>query len=289
MKQYKAAGARYLFLLPGLLIYVVVIIIPAFYSLYLSLFRWNGVSPHKEFVGLTNYLDTLTDPAFHMAALNNVKWVLMTLFFTVGFALAFAVILNRSFRGRTLFRGIFYFPYVLSGVVVGIIWTWIYQPQLGLLVNLGKLLGWDFLQYPFLSESSTALVAVYIASLWQTTGQPMILFLAGLQTVPQDLVEAAWIDGAGKIRSFFYITLPMLRETFVIVFATQIISAVKVYDIIRSMTGGGPARTTETLSMLMLNQTYRFAEIGSGTAISWIMVLILAVIVTPYVMFMTKE
>jgi raffinose/stachyose/melibiose transport system permease protein len=281
--------SRYCFLLPGIAIYFGVIVFPAFYSLYLSFYKWNGVSPVKEFVAFGNYARTLADPAFKKAALNNVKWVIMTMVFTVSAALFLATLINRQFKGRIIFRGIFYFPYILSGIVVGIIWSWIYQPQLGLLVNLGKTFRIPFLEVPYLAQPKTALYASYIASLWQTTGGPMILFLAGLQTVPTDLIEAAYIDGAGRARTFIYVTIPMLRETFVIVLATQIIHAVKVYDVIRALTNGGPARNTETMSMLMLNQTFRYADFGMGTALSWIMVIILSAIIVPYVLFMARD
>jgi raffinose/stachyose/melibiose transport system permease protein len=138
------------------------------------------------------------------------------------------------------FRGGFYFPYVLSGVIVAIIWSWVYHPQLGLIANLAGVFGFGGSAKALLADTRTAFFAVYAAALWQGVGAPMVLFLAGLQTIPRDLFEAATIDGTNKFQAFIHVTIPMLRETFVVVFATQIITSMKVYDLIYAMTGGGP-------------------------------------------------
>ena len=132
-----------------------------------------------------------------------------------------------------------------------------------------------------ISKANTALLGVYIAALWQGFGAPMIIFLAGLNTIPKELYEAATIDGAHKI--------PMHREAFVVVFATQIILSMKVYDIIRAMTEGGPAQRTQTMATWMVNQTFTFAKVGTGTAIAVMMVLVLMAVIIPFVLFMAKE
>ena len=290
-KQSLVGGpSRYLFLLPAVVIYCSVVVYPTFYSLFLSFFKWNGIAPVKEFVGLNNYINLFTtDSVFKMALRNNFLWMCMTILFTVTLALCFALLLNMKFRGRTVARGILYFPYILSGVIVAVTWQWIYHPQLGLLNNFLSAIGKPEWMYPVLSETNTAFPAVFIAGLWQYVGQPMILFLAGLSTIPTDLTEAAHIDGANKIQCFFRITLPMLKETTMIVLATQIINSMKVYDIVYAMTGGGPAQSTQTLATWMVTQTFTFAKLGTGAAISWIMVLLSAVIVVPYVIYQSKN
>ena len=213
----------------------------------------------------------------------------MTVCVTVTISLLLALLVNQQFKGRTAVRGILYFPYILSGVMVAIIWSWVYQPQLGLLKGVMDMLGITGISTAWLSSPSTALPAVFFAALWQGIGGPMTLFLAGLQTIPADLKEAAWIDGANKFQTFFKVTLPMLSETFVIVLATQIIASMKVYDIIYAMTGGGPANSTQTLSTWMVSQTFTFSNFGIGTAISTIMVLVMMVIIVPYVSMMSKD
>ena len=276
--------------MPAALIYILVIVIPSFYSFYLSFYKWNGVAAEKVFVGLQNYITLINvDKVFFKAITNNVIWVVLVMVFTVGVSLSIAILLNRAFKGRTLFRGIFYFPYILSGIVVAIIWQWIYNPQLGLLHGLLKLFNLSHLSKAWLADPQTALYAVYVAALWQGIGAPMVLFLAGLQTIPKDLYEAALIDGAGSFHILRSITIPMLRETFVIVFATQIISAMKVYDIIWGMTAGGPARSTQTMATWTVMQTFDFANLGMGTAIAVIMVLVMMIIIIPYVIFMARD
>lgn len=225
---------------------------------------------------------------FITAFRNNIIWMVLTLVFTVSIALLLAIVMNRQFKGRVIYRAIIYFPYTLSAISVGTMWVWIYHTQLGLINGLLRLIGLDNLTRAWLSEPNIALYAVYIASLWQGIGGPFVLFLSGLQTIPTDCLESALIDGAGKIRTFFHITLPLLKETLIVVFATQIINSFKVFDLITAMTGGGPAQKTQTLATWMYQQSFMFSKLGSGAAISWIMVVVLSVII-PYTIYMGRE
>jgi raffinose/stachyose/melibiose transport system permease protein len=282
--------SKWLFLLPGVIIYLIVIVIPTFRSFYTSLFKWNGLMTQKTFVGLDNYINLFTkDPIFPTALLNNIIWVVLSMTLTIGVALLLALILNRAFKGRAVFRGIFYFPYVLSGVVVGICWAWMYDPSQGLLNTMLRGVGLDQFAHTWIADGKTALIATYIASMWRSVGAPMVIFLAGLQTIPSEILEASDIDGAGSFRKFFWVMVPMLKETFLIVVATQIIRALKVYDIIIVMTGGGPANSTQTLATWMVLQTFRFTNYGKGTAIACVMLIMMMIIILPYVNHMSKE
>ena len=281
---------RYLFLAPSFAIYMAIIVVPAFYSLYLSFHSWRGGKSQMEFLGFDNYVKVFTqDTTFGIAIRNNLIWVLLTLIVTVSVALLLALLLNQTFRGRTAVRGILYFPYILSGVVVGMIWTWVYQPQYGLYNAIMETLNLSQFKHSWLADVNTSFVAIYIAALWRGVGQPMVLFLAGLQSVPHELIEASRIDGASKLQSFIHVTVPQLRETFFIVYATQFISSLKVYDIVKTMTNGGPAERTNTLATLMVRQTFEFANFGTGAAISWIMIMILLVVIVPYVIKMSRD
>ncbi|HUC92876.1 MAG TPA: sugar ABC transporter permease [Paenibacillus sp.] len=280
----------WLFLLPALLVYLTVIFIPSFYSLYLSFFSWNGVAPAKEFVGLQNYADLIMkDAVFAKALLNNILWSIGSLTIILGLGLSLALLLNKKIKGRIAFRGIFYFPYVLSGVVVATIWTWIYNPMQGFINKALESLGLESWTRAWLAEPKYALAAVFVAAVWQGVGQPLVLFLAGLQTIPADPYEAAIIDGAKPYQRFWYITIPMLRETFIIVVAITMVASMKVYDIIYAMTGGGPAESTHVLASWMYIQTFKFANIGTGSAISMFLVLITMIIIVPYVFYTTKK
>lgn len=282
--------SRYLFLVPGAIIYLLIIVIPAFYSLYLSMFKWNGIAAKKIFVGFKNYSNIIIhDPVFKTALKNNVTWTVLTLIITVSVGLLFALLVNKKFSGRTMVRGVLYFPYVLSGITVAMTWNWVYHPQMGMLVNLMQGIGLPQFAKAWLADSKTAFYAVFAAGFWHGVGMPMVLFMSGLQTIPPELEEAANIDGANKFQNFINITIPMLKETFIIVFATQIIQSLKIYDIITGMTAGGPEQSTQTLATWMVTQTYNFSNIGTGTALAWILVFVSILVVIPYVMFMIKE
>ncbi|KQO10795.1 carbohydrate ABC transporter permease [Paenibacillus sp. Leaf72] len=280
----------WLFVFPALFIYIAIIFIPTLYTLYLSFFNWNGVAPVKTFVGLSNYTDLLLhDSVFPRAVANNLLWTLGSLTIIMGIGLMLAILLNQKLKGRIVFRGIFYFPYVLSGVIVATIWTWMYNPMQGLFNKALELIGLGSWAQAWLAEPKFALYAVFVAAVWNGVGQPMVLFLAGLQTIPQDPYEAATIDGAKPRQMFWFITVPLLRETFVIVIAITMVSSMKVYDLIYAMTGGGPAESTHVLASWMYIQTFKFANIGTGSAISMFLVLISLIIIIPYVYYTTKK
>ncbi|ANY66757.1 ABC transporter permease [Paenibacillus sp. BIHB 4019] len=280
----------WLFVFPALFIYVAIIFIPTLYTLYLSFFNWNGVAPVKTFVGLSNYTDLLLhDSVFPRAVANNLLWTLGSLTIIMGIGLMLAILLNQKLKGRIVFRGIFYFPYVLSGVIVATIWTWMYNPMQGLFNKALELVGLGSWAQAWLAEPKFALYAVFVAAVWNGVGQPMVLFLAGLQTISQDPYEAATIDGAKPRQMFWFITVPLLRETFVIVIAITMVSSMKVYDLIYAMTGGGPAESTHVLASWMYIQTFKFANIGTGSAISMFLVLISLIIIIPYVYYTTKK
>ncbi len=277
------------FLAPALLIYIIIIVFPGIYSVVLSLFEWNGVA-EKRFVGLANYVKLFTnDDIFRIALKNNVIWIVLTVCITVVLALILALVLNGKFTGRIVYRSIFYFPYMLSWIVIGIIWKWMYNPNFGMTNTFLGAVGLDSLKGSYLSNPKIALYCIFAAALWQGLGQPMLYFLAGLQTMSSDVLEAARIDGAGKINLFIRIIVPMLKETFVIVLATQIIASMKVYDIIYVMTDSGPANSTQTLATYMYNQTFSYNNLGMGSTVATIMVIIMMFIIVPYVIFSTKE
>lgn len=289
LKSKKTDIKSYLFLLPAFIIFSSVVIAPTIYSFYLSFFSWNGIG-EKTFVALDNYLNLFLEDAVFLTALkNNFVWILLTIVFTVSLSLMLAVVLNRSFKGRVVYRAIFYVPYMLSWVVVGVIWKWMYNPNMGFINEFLEMIGLESLKVSWLSEPKIALYCVYFAALWQGVGQPMILFLSGLQTIPTDILEAATIDGASRVKAFFYITIPMLKETFVVVFATLIIAAMKLYDIIKVMTGGGPGNATETLATYMYSQTFMYNNFGKGSAVASTMFLMMILIIVPYVIYTAKE
>lgn len=275
-------------MLPALIIYLSVIVIPVFYSLFISLHKWNGVAP-MEFVGLSNYTTLFTnDKTFITALKNNLLWIVMTIAITMSAALGLAVMLNHQFRGRTVFRALFYFPCVVAPIAVAIIWRWIYNPNIGFINQFFKLLGINYKQ-TWISNPKASIYAVFAASLWQGVGSPMLLFMAGLAAVPSEILEAAWVDGASPVKRFFLVTVPLMKNTFVMVIANLITAAMKVYDIVAGLTDGGPNNSTQMLGTYMYSQTFQYNNVGMGTAVAVVMVLMMLLVIVPYVSFTAKE
>ena len=281
--------APYLFILPAFIIFTSVIVLPAFNSFWISLHSWSGMDD-MVFIGFSNYMHLFTEShVFWTALRNNITWMGLMLTFMVSASLGFALLLNAKFLGRTFFRGLFYFPFVLSGILVGIIWRWMYNANFGFFNEFLSLIGLEQFRHTWLGNPDGALFYVFIAALWRGVGAPMILFLAGLQTIPEDVLESADIDGAGRIRKFFFIKLPLLKETFMIVLATQIIAAMGVFDIIQATTAGGPGNSTQVLASYMVQQSFQFTNMGMGATISSVMIVLLMLVVVPYVLYTTRE
>ncbi|HEY9345061.1 MAG TPA: sugar ABC transporter permease [Inquilinus sp.] len=282
--------APWLFLAPATLIFAIVLVYPMVYSSWLSLFRWDGVSPDKLWMGLGNYVELFTrNRVFWIALKNNVIWSLLSLVVPTGIGLALALALEGRFRGSAFFRSVFYFPAILSMSIVGLIWSWMYHPSLGLVNQLLEVLGLSGLERNWLSDPKISLYSVFVAAVWHNAGLPMLLFLAGLQTISREVLDAARIDGAGRFQRFWYVTFPLLRETTMVVVAITAINSLKVYDIIYVMTYGGPANRTQVLGSWMYFLTYNHNEVGLGTAIAVILFLLTLVFAIPYTRHMVRS
>jgi raffinose/stachyose/melibiose transport system permease protein len=280
----------WLFIAPAIFIFVVVLVYPMIYSIYLSLFEWNGVSETKNFVGLDNYVELFTsNRVFWIAFKNNVIWVVLSVLVPTGIGLALALTLNMTFGGNSFFRGLFYFPAILSMSIVGLIWSWMYHPTLGLINQVLQQSGLGFLENHWLSNPHIALYSVFVAAAWHNAGLPMLLFLAGLQTIPKDCIEAARIDGATRFQVLRHVTIPLLKETTLIVIAITAINSLKVYDIIYVMTYGGPANQTQVLGTWMYFLTYNHNEVGLGTAIAVILFGMTLIFAVPYARYMARD
>jgi raffinose/stachyose/melibiose transport system permease protein len=282
-RAWRPTATALLFTLPALAIYATIIVYPLFYSGYLSLFDWDGVRDRRTFVGLENYRILLTENrVFWIALTNNAIWTTVALIVPTTLGLILALALDQRLRGRAFFRGIFYFPAILSLSITGLIFTWIYHPTLGFLNQMLEWVGAGSLQMAWLSEPSVALYAVMVAAAWHNTGLPMLLYLAGLQAIPREIIEAAQVDGAGPFRCFRLVTFPMLRETTFVVVAVTFINSLKVYDIVYVMTYGGPANTTQVLGTWMYFLTYNFNRVGLGTSIAVILFGLTLIFAVPY-------
>jgi raffinose/stachyose/melibiose transport system permease protein len=280
----------YLFLAPALLWYLAFLVYPMYQSLVISFMDWDGLSADIKFIGFENYRQIFfADDTARLALRNNILWTLGTILIPTTIGLLLAVALDRKLRGRTLFRAIFYGPAVLPLVAVGLIWAWMYNPQFGFINTLLEMVGLGFLARGWLSVFETALPATFITAVWGSIGFPMILYLAALQAIPAEQYEAARMDGASGRQQFFNITLPWLREANVIVFSLAVINSFRTFDLIYTMTYGGPGRVTQVLGTWMYFNAFQYYHAGYGAAIAWIIALITLVVAIPYIQRMSRD
>ncbi|HMN27702.1 MAG TPA: sugar ABC transporter permease, partial [Caldilineaceae bacterium] len=240
--------APYLWVLPAVLVYLVFKIAPMIAGLYLSLLQWDGIEPAK-FVGLQNYRRMFGDEIIGLAFLNNTKYAIGTVVGKIVVSLFLAVLLNGALRGRSFYRTTLFLPVVMSFVVVGILWTWLYNAQFGLVNSLFRGLGLDFLIADWLGDPKIALWSLMVVDVWKWYGFHMVIFLAGLQTIPNELYEAARIDGATRWQQFWRITLPLLQPVMVVNVTLAFMGAFNVFDVPYVMTEGGPANSTMVMAL----------------------------------------
>jgi raffinose/stachyose/melibiose transport system permease protein len=275
IKKIRNVFTPYLFVLPAFLIYGTLVFYPILYSMVLSLYKWDGISAIKEFVGIQNYVYILTkDPVFYLALVNNLKWTIASIIIPVTLGLFFALIFNSNKKGFSVFRGAIYFPATLSLVMIGNIWVWVYDPNLGLISNLTSKITSGSVDFNWLSNPSHALYYVVIAASWGYAGTCMLMFMAGLQSIPTEIFESAKIDGVNRLQKLVYITLPLIKNTMNVVLVTTFVGAFKVFDIIFVMTNGGPGRATNVLASWSYAQVFTYHDMGRGSAIAWVLALI---------------
>jgi len=222
-----------LFVLPALVLYAVFVILPVLQAMQYSLYKWNGLTPLTDFVGLQNYVTAFGNKAFQTSIGNNVLVVVLSLFIQIPFSLTLAVLLNRRFRGRAILRLLFFLPYVLSEAVTGIVFTLMLQPDSVLDTSL-KTVGLEGLIQDWLGDSTLVMVTLFVIISWKYFGFHMIIMLAGLQGIPRELEEAALIDGADRRQSFRYVTLPLLGPTIRVSVFLSIIGALQLFDMVWS-------------------------------------------------------
>lgn len=269
--------APYLFLFPSLLLLVSFVYAPAVENMVYSLFSWSSVRTDSQFVGLQNYRDLLDNPVFWRALINNILYAIVSIFFQVFCALVLAAILVGGIIGpvmRNFFRTAIFLPSILPVTVVGLLWQLIYQPTIGLVDQVLFSTGLHGLSHVWLGEERTAMMAVIMVSQWQYTGYMMVLFMVAIQAIPKDLYEALRMEGANRIQQFFYITVPGVRESTLILTVITIFGAFKVFDIVWVMTAGGPNNASEVLGTHMYRSAFRNDVSGYAAAIATVIFLI---------------
>ena len=274
----KSGKSLYLFVLPGLLIYLVFFVYPTLQGLVLSFSRWDGVS-EKTWIGLDNYRRMLTgDDIFGKAFTNNLKFMLSVVVFQTFLSLTLAILLFKNTRANIFFRSLYFFPTILSSVAVAFIWGFMYNPNVGVINNVLGKAGLDVLAHNWLGDPKIAIYSIAFAQIWAHTGQMIVVFVAGLQAIPHDLYEAAHLDGAGRWQAFRNVTWPLVAPAATIVAAYTTIQSFKAFDLIFALTGGGPVYSTEILSTYIYHTAFQGSEFGYAAAQSMGFMVIIAVI-----------
>jgi len=280
-KRNQLRLAPWLFLAPGVIMFAIYVIAPIFQSIWISFFEWDGLGP-KKWVGLANYGELWGDESFYLSLKNNIAWLVLYML-AVPAGLAVALFLNQTVTGIRLYKSLFFFPFVISQVVVGLIFTWFYAPSFGLLTGLIKVLtGSDV---AILANDRLATYGIIAAGLWPQIAYCMILYLTGLNNINSEQVEAARMDGARGWRLLWNIILPQLGPATFIAVVVTVIGALRSFDLVSIMTQGGPYGSTRVLSYFMFEQAlseYGF-RMGYGAAIAVVLFLIMMVFISGFI------
>jgi raffinose/stachyose/melibiose transport system permease protein len=262
------------FLLPAAIIYIALVLLPVVQAIYYSFFRWNGLGPLQNFIGLNNYTRLLNDKIFVGALGHNLQLVLLSVIIQLPLALGLALLVRSIVHGRATFRTIFFMPFVLSEVVTGVIWNFIYRPDGGLINVLIQSIIPSFKDTALLANPNTVLYALFGVITWKFFGYHMILYIAGLQNIPVELEEAAQIDGCGKFQTLRYITIPLLGSTIRLSIYLSVLGSLQFFDLIWVMTTGGPVSASDTMATYLYKFGFQRFQLGYGSAIAVIIFLI---------------
>ena len=264
-------SAAWIFVFPALLGMLIFIIIPIFFSFGLSFAKWDLLNP-IQFVGLDNYKEIFTEPLFGKILLNTVVFALATSFFGVIIPLILAAIMNSKIRGADFFKTAYFLPFITPMIVIGIVWEWIFDPNIGLLNKVLQVhINW-------LYDPHWAMPALILVSVWKLIGYNMIIFLSGFSGISNSMFEAAKIDGANPVETFFYVTIPLLSPTIFFVVIITAVSSFQIFDLIYLMTQGGPLDSTNVLVYAIYKNAFEYFKIGRASAIAYILFAIILIL-----------
>ena len=272
-RQGRDTVAAFLFLAPYLLVFGLFMVYPIINGFWVSLHEWQILGVDRPFVGTANYQAMVRDPVFWKSLWNTLYFTLLSTPLLVALGLAFALLLNQKVRGQGFFRAAIFAPYVLSISVVALLWLWILQPRYGLLSYYFDLLGLPTVNW--LSNPSYAMPAIVLTTVWWTVGFNMVIYLAGLQEIPTDVMEAASIDGATPWQKFWHVTLPMLRRITLFVTVIQVIKSFQIFGQVYIMTQGGPFGATRVLVQYIYENGFRYWRMGYASAMAYALLAII--------------
>lgn len=277
----------WLFLTPGIIMFLAYVIIPIFQSFWLSFYEWDGLG-EKIWLGFANYIELFDDEAFYTSLKNNVLWLVLYML-AVPAGLGIAIFLNQTVFGIRLYKSLFFFPFVISQVVVGLMFSWFYAPNFGLFYKLIEWLSGSGIAV--LADPNLVTYGIIAAGLWPQIAYCMILYLTGLNNVSPDQVEAARLDGAKGLKMLWFVILPQLRPATFLAVVVTVIGALRSFDLVSIMTDGGPFGSSRVLSFYMYEQAlseYGY-RMGYGAAIAVILFLIMMVFISGFIWKMVRD
>ncbi|SDO05452.1 carbohydrate ABC transporter permease [Alkalicoccus daliensis] len=284
---YKSLSKGYMmFLLPGLLLLSIFYIYPVLSAVYMSMTNWDGVSRTHDFVGFSNYLTAATDGRFLNALSFTLQYAFVSTVLSNIIALSVALALVKKIKFRNTFRAIYFFPAVLSMLIIGYIWQQIFY---NVIPYIGERINVEALQTNMLGNQDLAFWALVIVTVWQASAILVVIYMAGLQTVPEDVYESAAIDGASGWKQFFKITLPLIVPSITICFILAMKQHLMVYDYIVALTGGGPGFATESVTLLIYNLGFLNNRFGYGTAVALMLFVFIIIVSIIQISYLRKK
>ncbi|MFJ9567476.1 carbohydrate ABC transporter permease [Streptomyces fuscichromogenes] len=277
------------FQLPALVLFGVLVLLPILFALYASFFRWGGFGMPSDYTGADNFTRLLQDDVFLGDLWRCLLLVVLSLALQLPFALAMAVLLNQRIRGRAVYRMLFFAPYVLSEAITGVLFSMIFAPDEGLADHLLSDLGLGALGGKWFSDPSTVMATLFLVMTWKYFGFHMMLYLAGLQSIPAELTEAATVDGASHWQRFRYVTLPLLAPTLRISVFLSVIGSIQLFDLVWVVTAGGPDHHSETMAVTMFQYGFKRYQVGYASAISVAMFGVSLVFALAYQRFVLRR
>lgn len=277
-KEWRNPGVSWLFVLPALAVYTAIILYPMVMGTGYAFTNWNGLDRTSDFIGLANFEKMLGDRQVASSIRMSLIFATALVVTKVGFGLLLALALDTNLRSRNFLRLMFFMPVVMTPVIVSYVWKYIFSNN-GTLTWLGENLGAEWLIQPWLGNPTLAALSIIVVTAWQTMGLAMVIFLAGLQAIPRDVVEAATIDGAAPWQRLRHITLPLLAPAITVNVALAMIQGMKFFDQVYVLTGGGPGYATETLSTIIYKISFLYGEFGYGAAIALVFSVLVATVV----------
>ncbi len=274
LKTRETTWQALLFLAPAIIIYFCIQVIPLGGAVYFSLSSWNGIGGAQiEFVGFKNFANLLDNELFLLSMKNLGRLVFFSVLFHTPIALIIAVVLYQRYKGHRLFKALYFIPAIFPLTAVGLLWYFIFMPN-GYFNSLLTSIGFNQFVQPWLIQKETAMNTIIFVNIWAGIGYYMVIILAGLTTIPSELYEAATIDGAGSVKQFIKITVPLLRPILVMCLLMDIMGTVKSFDLVFAMTEGGPNGLTHLPTTLMYYESFRYNHYGLGSAIGVILLLL---------------